>query len=217
MAPSRALNNFEARASCNTLPSKTEQLSYRMQYAMVPTMTATQQQPSEAFTIVLSTRQQPSDPLEMLLRATLQLLGCGNLPPDARATARAAVAKALKIYYDNPTDVVKKQLSFRRARQHDRRYLTDVAKAFSALRIDEDQDRLCGAKRILPPWYRTRPQQFVTRSRRETAGIDAVVAKRPPCPVGRTGALEAREACRAQFVLRTGRPRDCTPAPCRRS
>ena len=149
VAPSRALNNFEARATCNTLPSKTEQLSYRMQYAMVTPMTATQQQPSEAFTIVLSTRQQPSDPLEMLLRATLQLLGCGNLPSDA--AARAAVAKALKIYYDNPTDVVKKQLSFRRARQHDRRYLTDVAKAFSALRIDEDQDRLCGAKRILPP------------------------------------------------------------------
>ena len=100
---------------------------------MVPPMTATQHQPSEAFTIVLPTRQQPSDPLEMLLRATLQLLGCGNLPPDA--AARAAVAKALKIYYDNPTDVVKKQLSFRRARQHDRRYLTDVANAFSALRI----------------------------------------------------------------------------------
>ena len=176
-------------------------------------MTATQHQPSEAFTIVLPTRQQPSDPLEMLLRATLQLLGCGNLQSDA--AARAAVAKALKIYYDNPTDVVKKQLSFRRARQHDRRYLTDVANAFSALRINEDQDRLCGAKRILPPWYRTRPQQHVTRSRRET--VDAVVAKRPPCPVGRTGALEAREACRAQFVLRTGRPRDCTPAPCRRS
>ena len=140
VAPSRALNNFEARATCNTLPSKTEQLSYRMQYAMVTPMTATQQQPSEAFTIVLSTRQQPSDPLEMLLRATLQLLGCGNLPPDARATARAAVAKALKIYYDNPTDVVKTQLRFRRARQRDRRYLTDVANAFSALRIDEDQD-----------------------------------------------------------------------------
>merc|ERR1719337_144000 len=104
---------------------------------MVSPMTATQQQPSEAFTIVLSTRQQPSDPLEMLLRATLQLLGCGNLPSDA--AARAAVAKALKIYYDNPTDVVKKQLSFRRARQHDRRYLTDVAKAFSALRIDEEK------------------------------------------------------------------------------
>ena len=182
-----------------------------MQYAMVPPMTT------------VPTIQKHSEPLEMILRVTLQLLGCGEPPSDATSAARKLAANPLpvKIYYDNPPGLVNRQLSFRRVRLHDRRYLTAVARAFSALRINEDQDRICGANRILPPWYRTRPQQHhlacATRSRREADGIDAVVVKRPPCRVGRNGALEAREACRAQYVLRKGgRPRDCTPAPCRR-
>ena len=197
-----------------------------MQYAMVPPMTATQHQPSEAFTIVLSTRQQPSDPLEMLLRATLQLLGCGNLPPPAKPPPPPRAAGSGKGFKDllRQPDRRGEDAAPLPARTTSRPALLDRCRERLLALRDPTRTRTpnalnfcCGAKRILPPWYRTRPQQFVTRSRRETAGIDAVVAKRPPCPVGRTGALEAREACRAQFVLRTGRPRDCTPAPCRRS
>ena len=151
---------------------------------------------------------------DALLQFTLTVLGCNVSPPTS-------VPPSVKIYYNLPSALVRKQLHFRRMWVHTREYASAVADAFSALTIAEDRARTAGPRRILPAWYKTRPhqhQQATTVQAATHAGdaqrpVEAVAGSRPARRVGRTGTLVAREACRAHFSLRkpAGRPRAGTP------
>jgi len=168
-----------------------------------------------------------------LLRIALSICGCDEAPSDAEPTFHVVVKpKSTKIYYDVEKALVHTQLRYKQTMAQARSNADNVAAACSALVIDEDRQRIAGAQRILPAWYKTRPQQHwqagetATSSRGSIAQqplISVLVEHRPSRLVGRTGVLVAREVCRAQFLicradgLRAATPLRLKPSPRGRS
>merc|ERR1712139_759958 len=115
-----------------------------------------------------------------LLQFALTVCGC-NVPPSHATPIVSAKAKPkISIYYDVELALVQKQRMMRRMRVMSRDYLIAVSAAFSALAISEDSVRNASVRRILPGWYKTRPQQHqhaTTRASDEQrlTMIDAVV------------------------------------------
>ena len=152
-----------------------------------------------------------------LLRFTLAVCGCDRAahacdeaPSDAQPAFHVtAKAMPLRIYFNVEEALLTHQLRYRRMMAQAQIKANHVAAACSALAIPEDRQRIASAQRILPAWYKTRPQQHwhaktVTGARAGTVQrpvISAVVVYRPSRRAGRTGALVAREPCRAQFTV----------------
>ena len=125
----------------------------------------------------------------------------------------------IAIYMNVENALLLAQLRHRRSIMQIRRAVTLVAAACAALTIAENFQRIAGAKRILPEWYKTRPKQHqhavqaACMSNEQRPRIDAAIVSRAARPVGRNGVLVAREACRAQYTVRKAalRPRKNTP------
>ena len=153
-----------------------------------------------------------------LLRFLLEVCGCCN-EPSAENRSFKSPPRPVTIYFQCESALVRRQMQFRRARIEARSYFSAVTQAFSVLAIAEMSERIAGARRLLPSWYKTRPvlhekarSQASRASNATQPVIEAVVMPRPARSVGRTRALLAREPCPAQFVLRKRRlARACTP------
>ena len=146
-----------------------------------------------------------------VLHIALALCGCNAVPPDGDRTHSMVSHRPnpkIAIYMNVENALLLAQLRHRRSIMQIRRAVTLVAAACAALTIAENFQRIAGAKRILPEWYKTRPKQHqhavqaACVSNEQRPRIDAAIVPRAARPVGRNGVLVAREACRAQYTVR---------------
>ena len=161
----------------------------------------------------------------------LKTLGCsvpneGGLGGTGRRPAIYQVNSNEELPQLENYALLKTQSQFLRMRVRARNYFKEVATAFTNLCIPEQRERLAGAARILPSWYKTNPKLYEMAEKvqdvrqAEEPRIEAVVpTRRGPQGVGRTRKLVAREPCPAQYKLRNqgGRPRACTPLRARKA